>query len=196
MKIYLTLFYIITYSLSSISFAQENVETNKIESLKKEIEQHEQAIISINKSIDSLKLIVTKKKYEALDGKGFPCEVFMEGKLKDEPTVFGKEIMTIPSGKEVMIIEYIAKSNGYFKVLFEDKIGYLNDLYLKSFPEKEELKKIGKEFQSKNKATEKPSKSYTKPKKNYTTYHSGPRGGCYYYNSSGHKQYVDRSYCN
>lgn len=26
-------------------------------------------------------------------------------------------------------------------------------------------------------------------------YHTGPRGGCYYYNSSGNKQYVDRSYC-
>lgn len=26
-------------------------------------------------------------------------------------------------------------------------------------------------------------------------YHTGPRGGCYYYSSSGRKQYVDRSYC-
>jgi hypothetical protein len=26
-------------------------------------------------------------------------------------------------------------------------------------------------------------------------YHTGPRGGCYYYNRSGNKQYVDRSNC-
>lgn len=26
-------------------------------------------------------------------------------------------------------------------------------------------------------------------------YHTGPRGGCYYYSGSGRKQYVDRSYC-
>jgi hypothetical protein len=26
-------------------------------------------------------------------------------------------------------------------------------------------------------------------------YYTGPRGGCYYINSSGNKQYVDRSYC-
>jgi hypothetical protein len=26
-------------------------------------------------------------------------------------------------------------------------------------------------------------------------YHTGPRGGCYYYSGSGNKQYVDRSYC-
>jgi hypothetical protein len=26
-------------------------------------------------------------------------------------------------------------------------------------------------------------------------YHTGPRGGCYYYNGSGNKQYVDHSYC-
>lgn len=26
-------------------------------------------------------------------------------------------------------------------------------------------------------------------------YHTGPRGGCYYFNGSGNKQYVDRSYC-
>lgn len=27
------------------------------------------------------------------------------------------------------------------------------------------------------------------------TYHTGPRGGCYYYSSSGRKEYVDRSNC-
>jgi uncharacterized protein YgiM (DUF1202 family) len=27
-------------------------------------------------------------------------------------------------------------------------------------------------------------------------YHTGPRGGCYYINGSGNKQYVDRSICN
>lgn len=27
-------------------------------------------------------------------------------------------------------------------------------------------------------------------------YHTGPRGGCYYLNGSGRKQYVDRSNCN
>lgn len=26
--------------------------------------------------------------------------------------------------------------------------------------------------------------------------HVGPKGGCYYINSSGNKTYVDRSYCN
>lgn len=26
-------------------------------------------------------------------------------------------------------------------------------------------------------------------------YHTGPRGGCYYINSSGNRSYVDRSYC-
>lgn len=32
--------------------------------------------------------------------------------------------------------------------------------------------------------------------KNYgRVYHTGPRGGCYYYSSSGRKVYVDRSYC-
>jgi hypothetical protein len=28
------------------------------------------------------------------------------------------------------------------------------------------------------------------------TYHTGPRGGCYYISSSGSKVYVDRSLCN
>ena len=26
--------------------------------------------------------------------------------------------------------------------------------------------------------------------------YTGPKGGCYYYNSNGNKTYVDRSYCN
>jgi len=29
-----------------------------------------------------------------------------------------------------------------------------------------------------------------------SVYHTGPRGGCYYYTGSGRKQYVDRSNCN
>lgn len=38
----------------------------------------------------------------------------------------------------------------------------------------------------------------TKKKKNKSgkIYHRGPRGGCYYYNSRGNKQYVPRSLCN
>ena len=27
------------------------------------------------------------------------------------------------------------------------------------------------------------------------TYHTGPRGGCYYINSKGNKTYVDHSFC-
>jgi hypothetical protein len=38
----------------------------------------------------------------------------------------------------------------------------------------------------------------TKKKRNKSgrVYHRGPRGGCYYYNSRGNKQYVPRSLCN
>lgn len=43
--------------------------------------------------------------------------------------------------------------------------------------------------------------SITRPKRSYTPkseqyYIRGPRGGCYYYTSSGRKEYVDRSLCN
>ncbi|RFC31997.1 MAG: hypothetical protein DID92_2727745583 [Candidatus Nitrotoga sp. SPKER] len=33
-----------------------------------------------------------------------------------------------------------------------------------------------------------------RPKSNHT-YITGPRGGCYYVNSNGHKTYVDRTLC-
>jgi len=33
-------------------------------------------------------------------------------------------------------------------------------------------------------------------KYNGHTLYKGAEGGCYYYNSSGNKQYVERSYCN
>lgn len=136
-----------------------------------------------------------RKKFEALDGKGFSCEIFMDGNLKKEPTVYGKVITKISSGNQVMVIEYVTNSNGYFKVLYEDKLGYLNDLYLKSFPEKDELKKIGKPYVDKNKSSKK-SETSVLPKSNSRSYYTGPRGGCYYYNGSGKKQYVSRSYCN
>ncbi len=35
-----------------------------------------------------------------------------------------------------------------------------------------------------------------KKRKSGRTYHRGSRGGCYYYNSKGNKQYVPRSLCN
>ena len=36
----------------------------------------------------------------------------------------------------------------------------------------------------------------TAPRRTTTrTYHRGPRGGCYYINSSGNREYVDRSFC-
>lgn len=31
---------------------------------------------------------------------------------------------------------------------------------------------------------------------NGNTLYTGPKGGCYYYNSNHNKTYVDRSYCN
>ncbi len=40
------------------------------------------------------------------------------------------------------------------------------------------------------------SSSYSgRSSSSYRTYHLGPRGGCYYFNGSGNKQYVDRSFC-
>lgn len=62
--------------------------------------------------------------------------------------------------------------------------------------------------QSKASSTKKSKKKTIKKKKKsiksnssqttsgYRTYYRGPRGGCYYYSSSGKKVYVDRSLCN
>ncbi len=43
-----------------------------------------------------------------------------------------------------------------------------------------------------------PAKKTTNSRKTASgrVYHTGPRGGCYYYSASGSKVYVDRSYCN
>ncbi|WOK07058.1 hypothetical protein RT717_00290 [Imperialibacter roseus] len=41
-----------------------------------------------------------------------------------------------------------------------------------------------------------PAKSSSYTPKTSKSYHRGPRGGCYYYSSSGKKVYVDRSLCN
>ncbi len=40
-----------------------------------------------------------------------------------------------------------------------------------------------------------PTTTYTNDSSDSRTYFTGPRGGCYYYNSKGNKSYVDRSYC-
>jgi hypothetical protein len=37
--------------------------------------------------------------------------------------------------------------------------------------------------------------TYTQPSSSGRTYITGPRGGCYYINSSGNKTYVDHSFC-
>lgn len=76
--------------------------------------------------------------------------------------------------------------------------------YANATPSKERLSAISYNYGSvSGKATGNSSGSGNRTKSAGTRkpasgriYHTGPRGGCYYYTAGGNKVYVDRSYCN
>lgn len=194
--------FIILFTCISFTLYGQVSNEEKIKQIKKEIESYHVKIENLQDSVDSIKVVINKQKLDSIKEKGgVVCNLSssMSAKLRDKPDLLGKEIFIVPSSSEIQIIEYI-KDTEYFKVLYKEKVGYVNEVYLSKNCNVEVLKSdiIINDVDKKN-SIKKPvntSTSNTLPKKSTTQYYRGSRGGCYYYNSSGNKQYVDRSYCN
>jgi|GEM_PF-5424515 len=116
-----------------------------------------------------------------------------ETEMRSLPNPDAKLIRKIPANELVKVLE--TELGAYCKVSYKGKIGYIkqNELVF-------EKKKSGKT----PKAREESESAFSEPSINDVapappnmnrTYLLGPRGGCYYINSHGNKQYVDRYLC-
>lgn len=175
-------------------FSQSHEE--KISQLKGELRKHEQKIEELSLQIDSVKNIINKEKLKKYEGIGIPS-ICQGGKMRSDASVYANIIIEIPKGDTIYVLDFLNNGFNYFKVKYKNNLGYLSYNLIESNPDIELLKSnseskgginiYGMPIKSSNSGY-KQSKSSTK------TYHSGPRGGCYYY-SNGKKVYVDRSYC-
>lgn len=91
-----------------------------------------------------------------------------------------KSLSKIRQYQKVKVID--EPHENYFKAVFKGQVGYISKNHLELFtPSTLSGKNENQELRS----------SPSSPRK----YITGPRGGCYYINRSGNKQYVDREKC-
>lgn len=138
--------------------------------------------------------------------------------LRETPEYLGESIDIIKRGDTVIVFNDF--QGVFVKALYKGKSGYVN-YKVTTFSDKfrewayhAEMQKISQtnkgistplpspSISSGSENTKTSSEAKTKvssPKARSTTsrsYFRGPRGGCYYYSSSGKKVYVDKSLCN
>ncbi|MBL4669103.1 MAG: hypothetical protein JKY30_07545 [Flavobacteriales bacterium] len=190
---------IISLIITNSLFGQNISEYKKIENFKSKILINEQKIKLHKKSIDSLKLIISKNKFASLNGQGISCKVNMIARVKSPPELFEKELFRIPYKKSVQVISFVLNSNNYYRILYKGKMGFMSEIYFnkdcnlellkkKGIPYNKEKDFLGDEIKPPNLSPSKKSTTYKY--KGTQKIHTGPRGGKYYINSNGNKTYI------
>lgn len=101
--------------------------------------------------------------------------------LHSGPDGSSDKITSIPQYETVLIVG--RPLNNYCKVIYQGKIGYVykTHLDLPGFDDPKDKKDL--------------IRIPGNAKETFRTYNVGPRGGCYYINSSGNKSYVKKKLC-
>lgn len=197
-----------------ISYEKSLKEAERIaEKRRKEKEKH--FLDSINlvqeRIEDSLRLEERTRGYHFVNIEHLP--------LKEKPTESSSTVANLGGTTYVKVVEYA--DNGYVRIQVNIYDGYVPEKYLVDNLSKIDYLGADIQLARKHKITavtpvqqsivrenvdtkvQAPYKSSTKHTSttksgSYKTgrqYYTGPRGGCYYINSSGNKTYVDRSFC-
>lgn len=101
----------------------------------------------------------------------------------------GKVVDVLPQNT---VLEVLQQRGAWFLVQSNDYVGWVhgNTIRIASSTS-------GSDYTPVRTVTPRPSPAYVEiPRSSSRSYIRGPRGGCYYINSSGRKSYVDRSLCN
>ncbi|WP_299680904.1 hypothetical protein [uncultured Dokdonia sp.] len=182
-------FLIILFFFSNFLFSQTLEELNKIkDSLNNKIREIEK---KANKDIDQIQVhldsIDTKIGFVNQKINSIESIVSKKGSVYMNPNKFSAEIAKTKYRDKIHIISYDATS-AYYRVIYNDKIGYVPYKSVKQNKTLFEMRKYSKQYNNTYKSNFKKSSS--------KRYIRGPRGGCYYINSNGNKTYVSRSLCN
>lgn len=171
-------------------FFSINIYSQNIESLESELNKLTQFKDSLentlNKTKSEIKEIefqIEEIKLKTINKDKFICNSIttINSKLKSEPKYNGVIIELIPQKENIKVLEY--SGNNYWKILYKNKIGYLNEVLIK---ETKQMVLIKKSYNKHSKST----RSNYKP--SGKVIHTGPRGGQYYINSNGNKTYIKR----
>jgi hypothetical protein len=127
--------------------------------------------------------------------------------LRGTPTLKGKVIETVSKDTSLEIIKqrgvwFLVQSPEFVGWVYRESIKLNSPLTVETvddrfgLPEPQDTRPVY--TQPKNVPTTVPESTpaVSAPSKRSSSYIRGPRGGCYYINSSGKKTYVDRSLCN
>jgi hypothetical protein len=154
--------------------------------LKAILREYERERNDLNGKIDEIKIEIQKALEPPVPEGGFKVTcVSSSGYLMKEPEYSSKIVSKIPL-HATLIIKNRKLYNGYFQAEYGESSGYVHQSAIKFYNETDALV-------SPTKSSSTPKSTSSSPSR---TYHTGPKGGCYYVNSAGNKVYVDKSYCN
>lgn len=118
--------------------------------------------------------------------------------LREKPNVSAKVIAKVGACSYVTIIPGY-ESNGWTKIAVGNYQGYVNEDYLVGNLDDITVTGADVAFAKKSYFTSvETAATYAAPYRKAVdtrTYYTGPRGGCYYINDNGRKEYVDHSFC-
>ena len=147
------------------------------------IQELKSSIRIIDIKIDSINEII---ELEILKEKAIVTSIRKASSLYSIASKYSSNLGELYKKQKVYVLNYYEYGN-YFKVIVNNKIGYVYEKNLV-------INKAMKYLKKKNKY--KLSYLRTNRSSTYRTYYRGPRGGCYYINSNGNKTYVARNLCN
>jgi len=151
------------------------------ELLEKDLEETSSEIKKIVLKIEQVTL-------KSLNANKFICNstTITYSRFKSTPSPNSEFIEIIPKNKTIRVLEYVGDC--YWKIEYNNQIGYLNEVLIKETSEMVLVKRTtitqGKKFKTKNTRSTRGS--------NHKTIYTGPKGGRYYLNSNGNKTYVKR----
>ena len=123
-------------------FAQnESVTTleNKLTILKKELAKVKEKIDIIEDSIKIVESDINAERVKLNKSKGFICETvtITRSNMRDEPSINGALIVVIPHKSKIKVINY--EGNSYWQVMYNDFLGYVNEVSIAKTPEMKEV---------------------------------------------------------
>lgn len=192
-----TLILLITFSFGLSSVAQDihslTIIHDSLTNVKNDLNRQLAEVSSELKNIDEKIALIQLDSIKQTAITGYTKKT-LSGNLRKGIMPGSALVTVIPTNSKIQIIGY---SDAYFKVIYKNQVGYLNEIFVQNSDEIESYKKVFEDSGTKFKTSSPTSTKHTSyTPKTSKTYYKGPRGGCYYYSSSGKKVYVDRGLCN
>jgi hypothetical protein len=128
-------------------FAQNNIianaDTIEIKSQIRDLNKQKALLLeklnNVKFSIDSLEIVLNKIEVAKIISESFYLVTLSEAKFRDNPNPEGNIISITPTEDSVLVLGY---TNAYYRVSYKDRIGYMNEMYLKNGEDNNYRKRI------------------------------------------------------